>query len=238
MTDLRRDISLFVSVARIEATLHANRVALQKLPQDIAAIDRALAALEAKEKASRAALEEMQKRRRDVERLLREHEDHLRKCRAQQSLVKTNEEYTAMLKEIAQLEQSISNDEEQVLILMDQLEQAQRDVAAANEAFQREHALRTKERQALEAQISSITGETARMTAEKPKILSEIEPALLKRYERVAGKHPDVAVTRVEAEHCGACRQQLPPQVAVEVRKNDQFITCPACGRILIHYAD
>jgi predicted nucleic acid-binding Zn-ribbon protein len=68
--------------------------------------------------------------------------------------------------------------------------------------------------------------------------LAEITPALVKRYERVAGKHRDVAVTRVEAEHCGACRQQLPPQVAVEVRKNDQFLTCPACGRILIHYAD
>ncbi len=238
MTDLRRDISLFVSVARIEAALHANHVTLQRLPQEIAAIDSALAALEAKEKASHAAFEEMQKRRREVERLMREHEDHLRKCRGQQSLVKTNEEYTAMLKEIAQLEQSISNDEEQILVLMDQLEHAQREAAGATELYQIEHARRTKERQALEAQAESLAGETARLTAERPRILAEITPALVKRYERVAGKHRDVAVTRVEAEHCGACRQQLPPQVAVEVRKNDQFLTCPACGRILIHYAD
>jgi len=238
MTDLRRDISLFVSVARIEAVLHANHVALQRLPQEIAAIDRTLAELEAKEKASHAAFEVMQKRRREVERLLREHEDHLRKCRGQQSLVKTNEEYTAMLKEIAQLEQSISNDEEQILTLMDQLEHAQQEATGATELYQAEHARRTKERQALETQAESLAGETARLTAERPRVLAEITPILVKRYERVAGKHRDVAVTRVEAEHCGACRQQLPPQVAVEVRKNDQFITCPACGRILIHYAD
>jgi predicted nucleic acid-binding Zn-ribbon protein len=76
------------------------------------------------------------------------------------------------------------------------------------------------------------------LSREKPKVLSEISPPLLKRYERLSEKHRDVAVTRVDAEHCGACRQQLPPQLAVEVRKNEQFITCPACGRILIHYAD
>jgi predicted nucleic acid-binding Zn-ribbon protein len=121
---------------------------------------------------------------------------------------------------------------------MDQLEHAQQEATGATELYQAEHARRTKERQALETQAESLAGETARLTAERPRVLAEITPILVKRYERVAGKHRDVAVTRVEAEHCGACRQQLPPQVAVEVRKNDQFITCPACGRILIHYAD
>ena len=63
-------------------------------------------------------------------------------------------------------------------------------------------------------------------------------PALLKRYERLSERHRDVAVTRVMSEHCGACGQQLPPQLAVEVRKMETLMTCPACGRILIHYAD
>ena len=54
----------------------------------------------------------------------------------------------------------------------------------------------------------------------------------------LAERHRDVAVVRAEAGHCGACRQQIPPQMAVEVRKNDQLITCPACGRILVHYED
>lgn len=238
MTDLVRDISLFINVARIEAALNANRIALQRLPQEIAAIDRALADLEAKEKASRAAFEEKQKHRREIEKRLREHEDHLLKCRSQQSLVKTNEEYTAMLKEIAQLEQSISNEEEQILHLMDQMEQGQRDIASATEAYQTEYARRAAERKALEDQVAAVAAKTAALSTERPKILAEINPALVKRYERVAEKHRDIAVTRVEEEHCGACRQQLPPQVAVEVRKNDQFLTCQACGRILIYYAD
>jgi predicted nucleic acid-binding Zn-ribbon protein len=238
MTDLRRDISLFVSVARIEATLYAHKMALQKLPADIAAIDRALAELEARDKAAHDLLEELTKTRRNVEKALREHEDHLVKCKGQQSLVKTNEEYTAMLKEIANLERQIDEEEEELLVLMDRIENTQAEVARGGEVVKTERAKRTAERSAFEAQQAGIKTEVERLERERPKILSEVTPALVKRYERLAERHRDVAVTRVEAEHCGACRQQLPPQIAVEVRKNDQFITCPACGRILIHYAD
>jgi predicted nucleic acid-binding Zn-ribbon protein len=238
MDDLRRDISLFVSVARIEAALHNDRLALQKIPNEIETIDRALTGLEKREKDAQARLESLTKERRDTERRMREHEDHLKKCRAQQSLVKTNEEYTAMLKEIAGLEKDIDAEEEKILVLMDAMEAAQEETAAAAEALKTERAKRMAEKKSLEDRSAKLAVEVDRLTREKPKILAEVSPALLKRYERVAVRFGDLAVTRVENEHCGVCRQQLPPQVAVEVRKNDQFITCQACGRILVHYAD
>ncbi|MDH4038898.1 MAG: C4-type zinc ribbon domain-containing protein [Candidatus Krumholzibacteria bacterium] len=238
MNDLRRDISLFVSVARIEASLHSDRLALQRIPTEIETIDRALAGLEAREKAARARLDGLLVARRDTEKRLHEHEDHLKKCKSQQSLVKTNDEYTAMIKEIANLEKAIGDDEEKILVLMDEIEAAEKETAAAHEALQVERGKRMAERDTLEAKSAELATEVDRLTREKPKILSEISPALLKRYERVADRFGDLAVTRVQDEHCGVCRQQLPPQVAVEVRKNDQFITCQACGRILVYYAD
>jgi predicted nucleic acid-binding Zn-ribbon protein len=238
MTDFRRDISLFVSVARIEASLYAHKLALQKLPTDIAAVDRALADIESRDKRLHDSLENLSKSRRNVEKSLREHEDHLKKSRGQQSLVKTNEEYTAMLKEIANLERQIDDEEEQLLVLMDQIEAAQKETAQAGEVAKTEKAKRSGERAALENQEANIKTEVERLSREKPKILSEVSPPLLKRYERLSERHRDVAVTRVLADHCGVCGQQLPPQLAVEIRKGDQFITCPACGRILIHYAD
>jgi predicted nucleic acid-binding Zn-ribbon protein len=238
MTDPRRDIHLFVSVARIEASLYAHKMALQKLPADIATIDKALADLEARDKALQATLEDLAKKKRDTERSLREHEEHLRKSKGQQSLVKTNEEYTAMLKEVSNLERQIGEEEEQLLILMDRIETAQNEAASATEIVKIERAKRASERAALETQQANLETEVERLAREKPKILSEVNPAFLKRYERLSERHRDVAVTRVREEHCGACGQQLPPQLAVEVRKGDQFIMCPACGRILIHYAD
>ncbi len=238
MNDIRRDIHLFVSVARIEASLHAHKLALQKIPHEIATVDKAIAELEAKEEAVQAALDQLTVERRTTEKLLREHEEHLKKSKGQTSLVKTNEEYTAMLKEIANLEQRIGDEEERLLVLMDRIEAAQKDVAHITEIVKAERAKRTSEREALEAKQGNIKSEVENLSREKPKILSEVSPPLLKRYERLVERHRDMAVTRVEAEHCGVCRQQLPPQLAVEVRKNEQLVTCPACGRILVHYAN
>lgn len=238
MADILRDINLFISVARIEASLHTDRLELQRIPTEIETLDRAVAALEAREKEAQARLEKVSAARRDTERKMRENEDHLRKCRGQQSLVKTNDEYTAMLKEIANLETAIGDEEEKILILMDEIEAAEKEAKATTELFQSERAKRLAERKVLEERSAVVAAEVDRLSRAKPKLLAEISPALLKRYERVADRFGDLAVTRVDHEHCGVCRQQLPPQVAVEVRKNDQFITCQACGRILVHYAD
>jgi len=235
MTDITRDIHLFITIARIEAALAANRMALQRLPQEIAAIDKAVADIDAVEKKAHDDLEAMKVKRRDVERKLREHEDHLKKSRGQQSLVKTNEEYTAMLKEISNLETAISDEEETLLILMDGIESAEKSTAAHANTLKSERDTKLAEKKRLESEIARMQAETQKLTAEKPKVLSEISPAYQKRYERLA-PHRDVVVTRAEGDHCGGCRQQIPPQLAVEVRKNDQFITCPACGRILVHY--
>ncbi|UCH85816.1 MAG: hypothetical protein JSW50_09170 [Candidatus Latescibacterota bacterium] len=46
----------------------------------------------------------------------------------------------------------------------------------------------------------------------------------------------DFAVTHVEDEICQGCFSRVPPQLALEVKNNDQIITCQACGRILVHY--
>jgi predicted nucleic acid-binding Zn-ribbon protein len=238
MTDQRRDISLFISVARIESTLHAHHHELHKIPHDIVAIDRALADLDARDRTAKETLEKLTTTRRDTERKLREHEDHLQKCKSQQALVKTNEEYTAMIKEIGVLEMQIGDEEERILVLMDEIERAQKEAAGLADTIGSERARRTEARKALVARQAELAAAVERLTRERPKILGELSAPLLKRYERVAEKHRDQAVTRLDSEHCGVCGTQVPPQVAVEVRKGDQFITCPACGRILVHYAD
>jgi predicted nucleic acid-binding Zn-ribbon protein len=235
MTDIVREIHLFIRIAKIDAALAADRLALQRLPQEIAAIDKSLADLDAAEKKAHDELEAMKLKRRDVEKKLREHEEHLKKSRGQTSMVKTNEEYTALLKEISNLEKAVSDEEETLLILMDGIEMAEKDTAAKAAAFETERAKKHAEKKQRETDIARVQAESQKLSTEKPKVLSEISPAYQKRYEKLAA-HRDLAVTRAEGDHCGGCRQQIPPQLAVEVRKNDQFITCPACGRILVHY--
>jgi ribonuclease HI/predicted nucleic acid-binding Zn-ribbon protein len=180
MADITHDIHLFISIAKIEAALAADRTLLQRLPQDIAAIEKAVADIDAIEKKAHDDLEEMKKKRRDVEKKLREHEDHLKKSRGQQSLVKTNEEYTAMLKEISNLEAAISDEEETLLILMDGIESAEKDTTAKAAVFKTEREAKLAEKKRLEGEMTRVQAESQKLAAQKPKILAEISPAYRK----------------------------------------------------------
>ena len=86
--------------------------------------------------------------------------------------------------------------------------------------------------------MSELEGEIKRLEGEKPKYLNELEAGLAKRYVRLSKALQGLAVTTVVAgDSCGGCGTRIPPQVVVEVRKNEQIVTCEACGRILVFYS-
>jgi hypothetical protein len=98
MTDLTRDIHLFISVARIEGDARRSSGLLQRLRRRLPpSTNGGRRHRCGRKEKPHDELEEMKKSRREVEKELREHEEHLKKSRGQTSLVKTNEEYTAML---------------------------------------------------------------------------------------------------------------------------------------------
>lgn len=238
MPDLKRNVNLLVQVAKVEARLHAMKNEMQKIPQQASKLEKRIAELAAAEEAEVTRFENMQKERRTIESALQDHETQIAKYKKQLMEVKTNKEYTAMLKEIENLEGEIDRKEERLLVLMDETDLHREDHEERIEKLKTERTGLESELQELQQKMSGIESDAEKLASEKPQLLADMEPTIKKRYERVLGKHVDVAVTRVDDEHCGGCGTQLPPQVAVEVRKNDQLITCSFCGRLLIYYTD
>ena len=151
--------------------------------------------------------------------------------------VKTNKEYQAMLHEIEHLEKGIDEREERLLILMDELDLQ----SEQNQDFTRKNEDDKKrllaEKAELENRLKTLSDDVKRLEAEKPKILAELEPQTKKRYDRILAKLNDFAVTHIDDDVCQGCYSRIPPQMALEVKKNDQIITCEVCGRILVFYS-
>jgi hypothetical protein len=64
---------------------------------------------------------------------------------------------------------------------------------------------------------------------------THIERRALSVYNRIRKLvKTGVAVVQVEKSSCGGCFRQLPPQLRVEVRRQDQIIRCENCGRIVV----
>jgi len=238
MVDLKRELSILVNIARVDAALHGGEQKLRKLPDELSGLEKKIAALEGEEAAANARLNALVKEKREVDTALADFAAQITKLKNQLMAVKTNREYTAMNKEIETIESQVDAKESRLLELMDEIaEQEARAKEIATEFSEKRNELVTQ-KTTLESEIKAAKVEVEQQRVRKPKLIAEIDVSIRKKYERLLERWGDMGATRIEGECCGGCGTQLPPQLAVEVRNNDKLIMCQHCGRILIYYAE
>ena len=69
---------------------------------------------------------------------------------------------------------------------------------------------------------------------ERVGIVVGIDPDVYNTYMTLLRDSGDgVAVTTARNELCSGCDMNIPPQLYVEIRKNEEILQCPQCRRIL-----
>ncbi|MEE9268683.1 MAG: C4-type zinc ribbon domain-containing protein [Candidatus Krumholzibacteria bacterium] len=236
MTETQRDLGVLVAVAKLDVRLNGCRLELGLLPDKIARLRRTLEDIVSAEASAEERLKSGVHERRSLEQQVEDNAERIKKYKTQLMEVKTNKEYTAMLHEISHVESDTDAKEERLLILMDELDQ----LTESNEKDGQETSRRKKELSAeseqLEERVRALNETIEKLEAEKPGVLSGLNPRIKRQYERVLAKMNDFAVANVEDDVCQGCFARIPPQTSVEVRQNARIITCEACGRILVHY--
>jgi predicted nucleic acid-binding Zn-ribbon protein len=212
-------------VARLEADARA-------IPQAIQALETKLQDARAAAEAARAEADQLQKTRRSKERELEEAALNARKKQGRLYEIKTNEEYSAVLKEIEALKQVSSRLETEILELMEVADAAAKTVTEAEKRLEGATGVRDKERAAKEAQLATVQRELAAAMEARKAEASRLPRELLQQYTRLL-KSRGVAVVAVVDGSCNGCGIALTPQAGVEVRRNDRMFTCPSCNRIL-----
>ncbi len=236
MTDMRREIHLLITIAKLDAELSACRNESGQLPARMEKITRSLTALDKAVGEAGAHLESIKKEKRILEQKIQDSTEKVKKLKVQLMEIKTNKEYQAMISEIGHMEKEVDENEERLLMLMDELDQQGVETGGFTKQKDEEKQQLSGEKVELETRLSHLQEEMKRLEGEKPKILAELDPQIKKRYDRILAKLHDFAVTHVFDDICQGCHSRIPPQAALEVKKNDQIIACQACGRILVHY--
>jgi len=223
-------------------------IELQKLDVTIAALDaqaraipKAIESLEGHLTNARAAFDAAKSRsdhllrdRRAKERELEEATQNTKKKQARLFEIKTNEEYSAVLKEIDMLRTKSSQLETDILEQMEAADAMGRTVSDAEKVFAAAQAELDKERQAKEAQLGALQKELAGLRAARKAQASRLDTDLLRLYTRLL-KNREVAVVAVSDGSCAGCGMTLTPQTYNEVKRNDRMFTCPSCNRILYY---
>jgi uncharacterized protein len=216
---------LDLTIARLDAQAQA-------IPRAINALEGRLAKAREALDAAKAKAELLNKDRRGKERELDEATQNTKKKQARLFEIKTNEEYSAVLKEIEALKTKSSSLETAILEQMEQGDAAGKLVAEAERAFGSAQAELQKERQEKEIQLAALQKELASLRVARKGQAGRVDGELLRQYTRLM-KTRDVAVVMVTDGSCQGCGMTLTPQMYTEVKRNDRMFVCSSCNRIL-----
>jgi len=216
---------LDLAITRLDAEV-------REIPQQIQALQTRLTEAKAGLDRAKAVADQIQKDRRAKERELDEATQNIKKKQARLFEIKTNEEYSAVLKEIESLKEKSSKLETEVLELFERADGAAKTVAEAEKEFKAAEALHQKDRTEKEGQLTRLKQDLANFQEARKGQASRLDGTLLQQYARLARTRGN-AVVPVRDGSCTGCGIALTPQTYNEVRRNDRMFTCSSCNRIL-----
>lgn len=194
-----------------------------------------LAQARSTEEASREEVSSRQTRLRDLELQLQTTATKAKKV--EQDLysgrISNPKELRAMQEDVEGLGRQRQRVEDEMLTLMEEVDRLAEDVRT------REAERQTKER-ALDEHLEDYTGRQRALTTEleaarrqREAIVAEVDPDLLRRYDRLRDRKGGVAVTSVNGSICNACHMNVPEALLSAAEGSEDVHTCEDCGRIL-----
>ena len=229
---MHADLDRLIRLAQIDFSSENARRRIADHPTLVQSLDARLASATSALEAARAAAADNQANRRAVEKDLAVINSRLSKFKDQLMEVKTNKEYTAMLKEIEAAQTELRRLEDRLLERMleaDDLVARQKEAEAKLAA---DKSVIADERAKLEEETSRLQRELDTAVASRVRVVSEVTPSVLWTYETVRAKR-GMAVAEVKGGYCSACHVRLRPQMANELRRQELLFQCESCQRFL-----
>ena len=227
-------LKLLIDLQRKDSLILEKRRFIDKVPMRIFEVDEPL-------KQAKLELENMKKKneiasqkKRAKETALSEAQEKIRKMKARVPDLKTNKEYQAYQKEIDASEREIFTIEDGILQLMEEVDVVSKEQKEKEAGVNAEIEKMNVFKKELDAEVSKHEKELDALKGERVGIVARIDPDIYNTYMTLLRDSGDgVAVTTARNELCSGCDMHIPPQLYVEIRKNEEIIQCPQCRRIL-----
>ena len=206
---------------------------LERLPDQIAAVEDELAARAAKfdEVKNRTRLIESDRKKLDLD--VQSKQAAIARYRSQQQTTRKNEEFAALNHEIEHTEKEISALEDSELELMEAYDKGLASVAAAQKElgiFQE----KAKQKKAdLEKRAAAVTAELVGAKEKQAAAEQAVPEDDLARYRRILKSKKDVAIVPINHGACGGCHMKLTSQTVLTARGGETLIACENCGRLV-----
>jgi len=238
---MKEQLERLIALQEADLRLAESAERKRRIPEMVEAARQPLQAAQTLRDTVKQASETTGKERKACEQALAEQEQAISKLqdRTTKGEIKTNREYQAHLLEIEIAKKKRGEIEEQLLILMDAVDAKKKEAAQAEAAVKEAERKFADEKAALEGSVGALDEELAGLRRKREALLAEIDPSLLRTYEKLKISKKGHALAGINKDgSCMACRLQVQPQVVAEVKRANAIQTCFECHRILYWAGD
>ncbi|MFQ6039050.1 MAG: zinc ribbon domain-containing protein [Candidatus Aminicenantales bacterium] len=222
-----------IQLQKIDLEIKNTSAFLEAIPAEIEDLDKKIEESLQIVSDAREKLAENQKKRRELESETQDLKEKITKYKRQLNEVKTNIEYSSLLKEIEAAQQKADALEEEIIremLAADEIEKEIQTASAQAEKVQKE--LELKKQDILQKKKAA---EEKRKTLEKKRadLVPTIPSDQIRLYRSIALKKGGIVLSPVWDEFCSMCHMRVRPQMLNELKAETQIILCENCGRIL-----
>ncbi|PIQ89848.1 MAG: hypothetical protein COV72_00700 [Candidatus Omnitrophica bacterium CG11_big_fil_rev_8_21_14_0_20_42_13] len=234
---IKEQLSYLVELQEIDLQIYNQKNRFDDIPLQI---DKKTKEFESR-KSSLKALDDKKNQllvqKKDAELELASKEENITKLQNQLFQIKTNKEYTAMLKEIEGGKADKSHIEDKILTVMLQLDGFIVEVQKEKENLAQEEKKLAAENAKLKDEQKVIEEALLSLNNKRGQISVKVDAKILKIYDRILKNKEGLALVKVENFACQGCFMNVPPQVVNEIRMHERIVTCEMCSRILYEEA-
>jgi predicted nucleic acid-binding Zn-ribbon protein len=158
--------------------------------------------------------------------------DEIEKLQQQSSMVRKNDEYRAMMNEIAGVKKKIGDLETRELELMDCIDEFKNGWRDKEKSTaDRAESLKNEKNELVELE-ADIKKEIDALDKQRAPLLEPIDDSILSLYTKLLNRGAGKPMVKVHHGSCGNCHLRLTPQTVNLARKADK-VSCENCGHIL-----
>jgi len=233
VANMEEQIRVLIELQGVDGEIFDKKRILAGVPGRIKVLDDELSAKSEKLKALEEESKKIQLSHKEKEMELKTKEETIKKQQSQLYQIKTNQEYTALQKEIGSAKADASVLEEEIINLLDGVDEIKKNIAKERETLEAEKVKTQQEKKRIEEEKKAAEAECAGLNEKRAEFTGKVDKNILSKYERILHKKDGLAMVPIVSDCCGGCNMNLPPQVINEAKLKKDLTVCGNCARIL-----
>jgi len=230
---LSEQLKYLTELQKIDSQIHQLKLDLEEVPAQKKCLEYGIQASRDHLKKADDSLKAMQMKQKELENEVLTKEAQVKKFQSQQATVKTNQEYSALTKEIQNATADKSMAEDEALKLMEEVDTKKKALAEEKKKLAEEETRHKAALAELERKTQGIHKQIEELSKGRQEFVPKVDADIFSQYERVLRQRSGVAIAPLKGESCSGCGLSLPPQVVNLVKLREEVIFCESCNRIL-----